>query len=149
MPVLGVSQKDMQAYLSWLAVTGRVPGARFCDEIEWERAARGADGRTFPGSRTRLGGDDANIDLTHGRTVGSYGPDEVGSHPHSASPFGVQDLAGNAWEIVEVRDDVSGFSVRGGSYYHDSPSARSANRVGYDSSTRSFVVGLRVCAAAR
>jgi formylglycine-generating enzyme required for sulfatase activity len=149
MPVLGISQKDMQAYLDWLSRTGKVPGARFCNEIEWERAARGADGRSYPASRVRLGGDDANIDLTYGRVAGSYGPDEVGSHPRSISPFGIHDLAGNAWELVEAHDDSSGYGVRGGSYYHAPPSARSANREGYDRSTRSFVVGLRVCVAQR
>jgi formylglycine-generating enzyme required for sulfatase activity len=149
MPVLGVSQKDMQAYLDWLSRTGRVPGARFCNEIEWERAARGADGRSYPASRVRLASDDANIDLTYGRVAGSYGPDEVGSHPCSVSPFGIQDMAGNAWELVEAHDEPSGYGVRGGSYYHALPSARSANREGYDRSTRSYIVGLRVCVAQR
>jgi formylglycine-generating enzyme required for sulfatase activity len=149
MPVLGIGQKDAQAYLDWLSRTGRVSGARFCDEMEWERAARGADGRNYPATRVSLGGSDADIDLTYGRAVGSYGPDEVGTHPQSASPFGIQDLAGNAWELVAAGDDLSGYAVRGGSYYHASPSARSANREGYDRSTRSFVVGLRVCAAGK
>ena len=45
-PVAGVSGEDAQAYVQWLA-RGRLPGARSCAEREWERAARGADGRLF------------------------------------------------------------------------------------------------------
>jgi serine/threonine protein kinase/formylglycine-generating enzyme required for sulfatase activity len=149
MPVLGVSPKDMQAYVEWLSRTGRVTGARFCNELEWERAARGADDRSYPASLTRLGSDDANIDLTYGRVRGSYGPDEVGSHPASRSPFGIDDLAGNAWEVVESRDDGGGYLIRGGSYYHASTSARATNREGIDRETRSYIVGMRVCAAVK
>jgi formylglycine-generating enzyme required for sulfatase activity len=149
MPVVGISQVDMQAYLDWLSRTGRVPGARFCAETEWERAARGADDRLYPSSQTHLNGTEANIDLTYGRVRGSYGPDEVGSHPESQSPFGVDDLAGNAWEVVASRDDAGRYLLRGGSFYHASTSARSTNREAVDGETRHFVVGLRVCAAAK
>jgi formylglycine-generating enzyme required for sulfatase activity len=149
MPVMGISPKDMQRYLDWLSQTGRVPGARFCDEVEWERAARGADGRAYPGSLVRLTGDDANIDVTYGRVRGSYGPDEVGSHPASRSPFGIDDLAGNAWEVVQPRDGGGGYLIRGGSYYHASTSARSTNREWIEQATRSYHLGLRVCAAVK
>ena len=96
-PVTGISFEDAEAYASWLDRTGRVPGARLCTELEWERAARGEDGREFPHGDS-LAPDDANVDLTYGKEPGGFGPDEVGSHPASRSPFGVDDLAGNAWE---------------------------------------------------
>jgi formylglycine-generating enzyme required for sulfatase activity len=147
MPVLGVSQQDMQAYVAWLSRTGRVPGARFCSEVEWERAARGADGRAYSGSQARLGPDDANIDTTYGRVHGSYGPDEVGTHPASDSPFGVADMAGNAWEVVAVSDEPSGYLMRGGSYYQAFMTARSTNREPIDVGLRSFLLGLRICSA--
>jgi len=149
MPVLGISPKDMQAYFDWLSRTARVPGARFCNEIEWERAARGADGRAYPGSLVGLTGDDANIDVTYGRVRGSYGPDEVGAHLTGRSPFAIDDLAGNAWEVVEGRDDGGRYLIRGGSFYHASTSARATNREGIDRETRSYHVGMRVCAAAK
>jgi formylglycine-generating enzyme required for sulfatase activity len=95
----------------------------------------------------RVAGTDANIDLTYGRVRGAYGPDEVGAHPESRSPFGIDDMAGNSWEVVEARDEATGFGMRGGSYYQASTSARSTNREPIDSETRNFVVGLRVCAA--
>src|SRR4029079_17483014 len=111
MPVLGISQNDMQAYLDWLSRTGRVRGARMCDEVEWERAARGADGRAYPGSQFHLRGEDANIDATYGRVLGSYRPDAASRRAPSASPFGIDDLAGNAWEILAARDDAGGFLI--------------------------------------
>jgi formylglycine-generating enzyme required for sulfatase activity/tRNA A-37 threonylcarbamoyl transferase component Bud32 len=147
LPVLGVSQKDMQAYLAWLSRTGRVRGARFCTELEWERAARGADDRVFPASDVSVSAEDANIDLTYGHVAGSVGPDEVGNHPRSSSPFGIDDLAGNVWEVVRAADGGGGYVIRGGSYYHAFVDARATNREGVPIDMRSYVVGLRVCAA--
>ena len=96
-PVSAISYDDAVAFAAWLDRTGRIPGARLCDEYEWERAARGADARTFPSGSTLLP-DDANIDVTYGRDPLAFGPDEVGSHPASRSPIGADDMAGNVWE---------------------------------------------------
>src|SRR5262249_3406682 len=96
-PVAGISYNDAVAFAEWLDRTHRVPGARLCDEHEWERAARGADARTFPSGAT-LAPDDANIDVTYGRDPLAFGPDEVGSHPGSRSPVGADDMAGSVWE---------------------------------------------------
>ena len=146
MPAVGMSPGDMRSYLAWLDRTGRVPGARFCKDTEWERAARGADDRNYPGTCCRLDSADANIDATYGRIPGAYGPDEVGRHPRGQSPFGVEDLAGNAWEVVESEGSAASFIMRGGSYYQASMSARSTNREPAEEATRSHLVGLRVCA---
>jgi formylglycine-generating enzyme required for sulfatase activity len=148
MPVLGVSANDMQAYFEWLSRTGRVRGARFCSELEWERAARGADSRAYPGTQSRVTSDDANIDVTYGRVRGSFGPDEVGSHPRSRSPFGIDDMTGNSWEAVAATGGGE-YVVRGGSYYHSGISARLTNREGIDRESRSYVLGVRVCAATK
>ncbi|HXI57350.1 MAG TPA: bifunctional serine/threonine-protein kinase/formylglycine-generating enzyme family protein, partial [Polyangia bacterium] len=59
-PVTGVSPGDAASYASWLSNSGRVPGARLCSELEWERAARGADDRLFPHG-DEIHPDDANI----------------------------------------------------------------------------------------
>ncbi len=48
LPVVGITADDAKAYAAWLSGTGRVPGARLCTDDEWERAARGSDGRAYP-----------------------------------------------------------------------------------------------------
>jgi serine/threonine protein kinase/formylglycine-generating enzyme required for sulfatase activity len=146
MPVVGISPTDIRAYLGWLAATQRVPGARFCKDSEWERAARGADERVYPSSLLRLPAEDANVDATYGRIPGAYGPDEVGRHPASRSPFGLDDMAGNAWEIVEGDGAPQTFLLRGGGYYHAAMSSRSTNREPIEPETRSHMLGFRVCA---
>jgi len=85
-----VSFDDARAYAAWLSSTGRVAGARLCTDHEWERVARGADGRLYAHG-DRIEPDDANIDVTHKRIPLAIGPDEVGTHPRSNSPFGVSD----------------------------------------------------------
>ena len=65
-PVAGTAPADIERYLRWLRETGRVPGARLCSELEWERAARGADNRVYPHGDD-LASADANFDLTYGR----------------------------------------------------------------------------------
>ena len=147
MPVTGVSFYDVEAYASWLDRTDRVTGARPCSEHEWERAARGADGRAFP-SGERLGSDDANVDVAYGHVLTALGPDEVGSHPLSNSPFGVRDLAGNAWEwTFSVQGPHA--SARGGSFYQKANVARSENRTEDALDRRDAFYGVRICAPYR
>lgn len=141
-PVSGISADDAQAYAAWLARTGRVPHARLCNEIEWERGMRGADGRAFP-SGDRLATDDANFDATYGRREGGFGPDEVGSHPASASPFQLLDGSGNVWEIVRSGD---GFAIRGGDFFKGADTARVANREPFIATMRTVLTGVRICA---
>ncbi|ADO75599.1 bifunctional serine/threonine-protein kinase/formylglycine-generating enzyme family protein [Stigmatella aurantiaca] len=145
MPVSGINFESAEAYAAWLSKTGRVPGARLCSELEWERAARGADGREYPHG-DRLSPREANFDLTYGKEAGGFGPDEVGSHPASRSPFGVDDLAGNVWEWAYSWLEPGKPVVRGGSYYFASPTARSSNRELPERDARDPTVGLRVCA---
>ena len=147
-PVAGVSPDDALEYAAWLDRSGRVPGARLCTEHEWERAARGADAREFPHGN-ELWPDDANFDSTYGRKNGGYGPDEVGSHPASRSPFGVDDLVGNVWEITRSVIDADQFVARGGSFYQYRKTQMSSNRDPIAQVTRDHTLGLRICASPR
>ena len=98
-PVTGISAFDAERYAAWLAETGRIPGARLCSDLEWERAARGADGRAYPHG-DRLLPDDANFDMTYGKKARAMGLDVIGSHPATRSPVGAEDMIGNAYERV-------------------------------------------------
>jgi formylglycine-generating enzyme required for sulfatase activity len=145
-PVSGITCEDAQAYAAWLRRSGRVPGARLCDEYEWERAARGADERDYPHG-TLLAQDDANTSESQDKKPSALGPDEVGSHPQSTSPFGVEDLAGNVSEFVLQRIATDGNARcigRGGSYQYDQAISRSTNRI--TGVSRDSNLGLRVCA---
>lgn len=159
MPVSGVSWGDVQAYLRWLRASGRVPGARLCTAEEWERAARGADARVFPHGNS-LQPDDANFDQTYGQVAHAFGPDEVGAHPRSASPFGLHDMAGNLWELVATDAGATGpgqaqegapvrpVQVRGGCYFQQVEVNAVVNAWVMMSDQRASTVGFRVCADA-
>jgi formylglycine-generating enzyme required for sulfatase activity len=143
-PVSAVSYEDALAFTAWLGRTGRMPGARLCDEHEWERAARGADGRAFT-TGAALAPDDANIDATYGRQSLAFGPDEVGSHPGSRSPVGADDMAGNVWEWTRSVQTLEAPVFRGGAWYIAEPSARTMNREYGEPTARHPLIGLRLC----
>jgi formylglycine-generating enzyme required for sulfatase activity len=150
LPLGGISPESAVLYFEWLNSTGRVPGARFCTEQEWEHAARGADGRTFT-TGAALSPDDANIDMTYHRLPGGYGPDVVGSHPSSRSPFGVDDMEGNNSEVVLVgrATNSAKFYAMGGAWYYDPYTARLVNPTIVELSIHAVMIGLRVCANLR
>ena len=143
-PVSGISRADMDAYVEWLRTTTRLPGARLCTELEWERAARGSDDRVFPHG-DELRPEDANFDLTYGKIDSAFGPDVVGAHPRSRSPFGVDDLAGNVLEIVTSSVKANELVIRGGAYYFGAVAARNTNRMSVPLEFRDVTTGFRVC----
>ena len=113
LPVTGVTVADAEAYASWLDRTRKVPGARLCTEAEWERGSRGADGRIYPAGNV-LSPEDANVDETYGKDQNAMGPDQVGSYPHSNSPFGLADMSGNVFEWTTSVLVPGNYVVRGG-----------------------------------
>jgi formylglycine-generating enzyme required for sulfatase activity len=149
LPVSGVSWRDAVAYTAWLARTKRVPGARLCQDAEWERAARGADGRPFPHG-WHLEPGDANYRETWKTDPKRYGPDTVGSYPKSRSPFGVDDLAGNVfeWVAMPAADEATTAGARGGAFPFDPNALRTELRELVEPALRDITAGVRVCADA-
>jgi formylglycine-generating enzyme required for sulfatase activity len=104
-PVVYVSSLDGIKFCNWLSTRERRK-YRLPTEAEWEYAAKGHDGRTFPWGNQDGRGDLANF--ADKNTVFAWSDHEidcgytesspVGAFPLGASPFGIEDMAGNVWE---------------------------------------------------
>jgi formylglycine-generating enzyme required for sulfatase activity len=90
-PVTGVSWEDTMAYCKWLSKkTGLTFGLP--TEAQWEKAARGTDGRKYPWGNNEPDETLAYFHMKIGKTS------RVGSYLRGASPYGLRDMAGNVWE---------------------------------------------------
>ncbi len=139
-PVVNVTWLDAMAYLAWLREVTGDAAWRLPTEAEWEKAARGTDGRIYPwGNRWEK----ARANTAEGGP-GTTTPVGAYAERGDASPAGCHDMIGNVWEwtssIYEAtayqpdnkhennNDRTSRRVLRGGSWYSVSRDARAANR---------------------
>jgi len=169
-PVVNVTWYDALKYCDWLTAQlpqlPNLPAELRCgwrvtlpSEAEWERAARGTDGRIYPW------GNEFDSDKANTIESGIGGTSAVGCFPAGASPCGALDMSGNVWEWTRscfesypypntgadrktrerlMSDNKDGMVLRGGSWGPVSWLARCACRDGYDPGFRYHDRGFRV-----
>ncbi|TDJ72056.1 MAG: hypothetical protein E2O39_07285 [Planctomycetota bacterium] len=154
-PVMGISWNDARDFVEWRNAKGREQGEPWTydipSELEWEKAARGVDGRAFPW------GDRFDFSLTVGLHTQPWGLyDAVGGYePRDESPFGVQDSAGHRaeWTRDLYSSDANAgpqYGWRGGSWrYSREQQFRLAGRGYAAASYAGGNIGLRLMARAR
>ncbi len=148
-PINCIDWNQAQEFCHWIG--GRLPTS-----LEWERAAKGPEGRLYPWGDAPVSGELANFcDRTchrrhpqfaalHDVSDGWAETAPVGSFPKGASAEGVLDLAGNVWEWTATSQGSDQMEIRGAGWTVDDPRwFRSSNRSWWPPKTRSLDLGFR------
>jgi formylglycine-generating enzyme required for sulfatase activity len=173
-PINCVSWTDAATYANWLSeqegltfcynestweVDWNCTGYRLPTEAEWEKAARGTDGRLYPWGNAPASCGLLNFHSPSGNCVGMTTP--VGNYPSGVSVYGAYDMAGNVGEWVNDWYDENYYSTapptgptgpstgsyrvyRGGGWRLDALQCRSGNRYGVSPSYRNDYLGFRL-----
>ncbi len=161
-PVVGVNWYEAIAFCAWLTEQLRAAGEldpndeiTLPTESQWEKAARGTDGRLYPW------GSKPEPELANSEETGLGSTTAVGCFPGGAGPYGVQDMSGNVWEwcrtkfeesYQDYRDDntleqYTSRVLRGGSFANEQDKCRCAARYNSDPNRRLRHFGFRVVAS--
>jgi DNA polymerase III epsilon subunit family exonuclease len=159
-PRTDVSWSEAVAFCRWLSSRLGLgdDSVRLPTEMEWERAARGTDGRVYPwGDDFRSGSANVDEPLTERGAWYLGQTTAVGLFPHGRSPSAIEDMVGTVWEWCAnkyenpefVAPDSTGATrvMRGGAWFDVSGFSRIDHREGYPPDVRSFDLGFRLCSS--
>jgi serine/threonine protein kinase/formylglycine-generating enzyme required for sulfatase activity len=159
LPVVNVSLADAEAY-------ARFSGKRLPTEEEWEKAARGRNGRTYPWGNSFI--KNGGYFVSYHPPFDYLDPVKIGSFPKGKSPYGTSDMAGNIWEWTKSpylpypgnKGKNAGYSrnlavIRGGGHNSmysldeklidlSSFNSRCARRMGVPPDTKKKYIGFRL-----